>query len=361
MKKGTSLHILLAIPTLQIGGAERMVVDLANSLTLRGYTVSVLLMKPEYALRAALSTEIAVHTVPKSHRLDLGYTRRVRRMLQELQPDIVHTHLFGSDFYTGAAARALGIPHVVTEHNINKTEGRVRHVLKRYALSRASFCVAVSREVLAYMTRAFGVKGSRTRVIYPGIDTALFAKIPIIKKTHPIRFGLVGRLERQKGFDRALRALAALEDRDWQCTVIGSGSEHAALRRLTSALRIEDRVVFFPSQNDQKSLYIPIDVLLFPSRWEGFGRVVLEAMMSGRVVLAAEVGGVKEIITDKHSGVLAGSGTVPELLEGLRWICAHRASLPFIAKNARTAAAQIGSQDAMADAYEGVYTEVLRR
>lgn len=119
------------------------------------------------------------------------------------------------------------------------------------------------------------------------------------KKKHP-RFGLsavaVGRLEKEKNFDIAIKAIYEARDKthDIGLTIVGSGNEEESLRTLAKRFRIEDVVDFVPHTSDLSSYYASADVVLVPSEYEGYSMVIVEALAAHIPVIATDVGVARE-------------------------------------------------------------------
>ena len=135
------------------------------------------------------------------------------------------------------------------------------------------------------------------------------------------RFVAVGRLSRQKGYDRLLEALAVVRD-DFRVTVFGDGDERAALETQSYALGLVPRVTFAGFDANPAPWVAGADALLLPSRWEGLPNVALEALACGTPVIAApEAGGIGEI------AALAAPGAVTIASIGAEF-CAAMAGVP---------------------------------
>jgi glycosyltransferase involved in cell wall biosynthesis len=135
---------------------------------------------------------------------------------------------------------------------------------------------------------------------------------PIRWPSGPIRFAQVARLETEwKGHDVLLEALATKEwrDRDWRLTIFGTGPDEHYIRQLVDMYGLSEKVEFGGYVRDMKEVYASHHALLLPSRGEGTPLAALEAMMCGRLVIATDVGGNREIIDEGISGFIADAPT----------------------------------------------------
>ncbi len=299
------LHIVHCIPTLLFGGAERAVVDLVNASDPKYFRYTLLLFVDAQPLAAELIPGRAtVIVVPKTNRLGVGLRTSVRRILKELKPDIVHTHTFSADVWGRLAAHDLGIPVVTTEHNVNYDEGWVRSFIKRCLARYSVAYAACSTSVRNFVVQKYGVS-LPVEVIPWGIPLERFAYVNPPRFESPLKLLVLGRLAPQKGHVHLFDALATLRDRPWQLSVVGDGPLHRELVGRVKGLGLTDRVVFLPATRDVPQVMAAHDIVIVPSLWEGYGIVAMEAMAAGRLVVASDVGGLKDLIRDQETGFLA--------------------------------------------------------
>lgn len=349
-------HIVHIIPTLRFGGAEKMVVELANHCDRARWRFSIITFCNDIPLAAQLPANVKVYVVPKRGKLSWHLVGDLEKKLRELQPDVVHTHLFGADVWGRLAARRVGVPVVTTEHNIN-VENFMYDVVRRRLRHYSAVYVALSQAIAAYMRRAYGVR--EAAVIPTGVELAKFLPVPVPHFSNPIskpiRFLILGRLTKQKGQEIALRALSQVRHRNWQLTIAGNGEDREKLTHMTNALALADRVHLTKATADVAGLLAAHDVLVMPSLWEGLGIVAREAMAAGRVVVASRTGGLTEFIEDGETGYLVPAGSVKALRHQLNWLLDHPTeALETAAAGREFARAHFGVQP-MILAYEKIY------
>ena len=130
----------------------------------------------------------------------------------------------------------------------------------------------------------------------------------------------VGRLVHQKGLDLGLRALAELQDLEWEWRIAGDGPQRQFLGELAQELGVGDRVTFlgWQSRQDLAKWYHRSNLFLFPSRHEGMPNAVLEAMASGLPVVATRIAGNEELVVDGLTGRLVNPEDVTSLRDRLQ-------------------------------------------
>ncbi|WP_114288084.1 glycosyltransferase [Candidatus Halocynthiibacter alkanivorans] len=240
--------------------------------------------------------------------------RRGALPFRRIKADVIVSHLAVSwrTLPSLIALRALHadlrLIHVEHSYTECSTALNVKHkhrfmTLLRTAYSLFDRVVAVSHD----QARWFGARSLVARanlVVIP--STVDLDQFRVLATPGPeIRVvGAMGRLHRQKGFDTLIRAFVACEPRDMELHIHGDGPERAALETLAEG---DPRIRFFGHSDDPVAVMATLDAVAVPSRWEAYGLVALEARAAGRLVLAANVDGLKDQISEGASGVACAS------------------------------------------------------
>jgi D-inositol-3-phosphate glycosyltransferase len=186
---------------------------------------------------------------------------------------------------------------------------------------QADLLIASTADESSELVNAYGADPARVHVIAPGVDLSMFQPIDREEARRKIGYGpgrlllFVGRLERLKGVEVAIRALALLRDRshdDVRLLVLGEDSregdesEKERLKAVASELRVRDRVDFLGSvaHHELPFFYSAADVCVMPSYSESFGLVGLEAQACGTPVVGSDVTGLRSVVRDEVSGYL---------------------------------------------------------
>jgi glycosyltransferase involved in cell wall biosynthesis len=230
--------------------------------------------------------------------------------------------------------------------------------------------VAISEEVRRRLVDA-GVRRERIVVIHSGVEPPAGMPGPAGRAAARARFGIgeelaigiVAALERRKGHDVLLRALAALDAEvpPWRCLVCGGGSQHEPLLRLAADLGVEARVGFLGEQSQVADVLAALDVFVMPSRHEGLGVAVLEAMAMALPVVASAVGGLPEAVEQGRTGLLVPSDDPVALATALGELGRDRERARRMGAAGRERVLAEFSMEALTDRYETLYDEVCRR
>jgi glycosyltransferase involved in cell wall biosynthesis len=339
------LHLLVSLP---VGGAEDLVAAVVAGLEPARFDVHVATIGSPGLIGEELARAgYPVHSLGLDLKEDpdVKIIWQVRRLLKDLRPDILHTHLYHPGYYGRLAALGLGLKAIAASvHNVYARRKFHRRVWN-FLLSWTTDCIiTVSPQVWQDVGRYDAVARSRLRLLPNGISlTAL--EIPESREQAKERLGIsgfclgtVGRLEDQKGHAYLLQALPAMlaEIPDVTVLLAGDGRLRPSLEKLAQDLQVADRVRFLGTRRDMPLIYRATDVFVLPSLWEGLPLALLEAMGAGLPVVATQVGGIKEVVRDRENGRLipprnpgALAAAVMELARRPRW----RAEMGDAARN----------------------------
>lgn len=252
----------------------------------------------------ALGVPVTIIEVGSKHYLK--EYRALRRLISRLSPAIVHTHGYRADLIGGLAARGSNVPAVSTVHGFTGGSWRnqINEKLQLLAVRRSAAAIAVSRPLVDRLA-AEGVPRERIHLVPNAIASAsslsrLEARRRLDLSTDGFVVGWVGRLSPEKGPDVMLHALA-LSAPDCQLSVIGEGPERDSLRSLAEQSGIASRVVFHGEVASAASVMSAFDAIVISSRTEGTPITLLEAMSLGVPVIATNVGGIPDVVTDAEA------------------------------------------------------------
>ena len=278
--------------------------------------------------------------------------------------DLVHAHWWFPAGVQALAARA-GLPLVVTLHGTDVRLARSRPAARiacAHVLRAAARVTAVSGW-LAEQAAGFAPDlAGRVAVAPMPVDDLAFH--PGLGDRPRDELLFVGRLDRQKGADVALRAVAELRGQAAALAlrIVGTGPDEAALRRLAGELGVAGRVRW-DGQLPQAELaqrYRRAAVLLVPGRDEGLGLAAVEGQLSGAPVVAAAAGGLLDVVADGQTGRTFAPGRPEALARTVEAVLADPAGTARMAAAARRAAAARFGTTAATRAYAAVYAEALQ-
>lgn len=323
------IRVALCITDLDVGGAERALVELAMRVDRSRFTPTVFSLAPRppasaYSLARTLE-EAGIDPHFLGARSVWQFPSAVRgltRHLLDAKPDLVQTFLFHANIVGRLAARRAGVPRVVS--GIRVAEPRRWHAwAERLTRHRVDRHVCVSRAVAEFAARRMGLDPDTLLVIPNGVDVGRYEEcVPADPVSLGVRRGrrlvsFVGRFDRQKGVDLLIesagRWLAKLPDCD--LILVGRGSLESQLRERARHLGIGGRVFFLGWRSDVPAILTASSLAVLPARWEGMPNVLLEAMAAGLPVVAADVEGVGELLGPQAEAQVVPPGAARALAE----------------------------------------------
>jgi glycosyltransferase involved in cell wall biosynthesis len=308
------LRLLLVVDSLEVGGAERHVVDLAMALHRKGHEVEV-----ACSVSGGLSEPLEAAGVPVwplarrlvKRRVSVAYARGIRRLLGERRFDLVHAHIFASAIAAAIATLGKGVPLVITEHTEASWQTWRTRRVSRWAHRRAKRVIAVSTPIERRLIERDGVPPHLvTRIpnaVIPASDEPPdpAGPLPDAWVEGPL-VGVVARLQPEKGVANFLKAAARVSEISPRARflVVGDGPLREELLNLVEHLGISERVRFLGYRTDSRALMGLMDLLVVPSLTEGSPLIVLEAMAAGVPVVASAVGGIPDQVRHGREGIL---------------------------------------------------------
>ncbi|MHB8970004.1 MAG: glycosyltransferase [Pirellulaceae bacterium] len=314
------LQIALVITELEVGGAERCLVNLAVGLDRDQFAVTVYCLGPQprapqnRLARRLEEAHIPVHFLGFSRKWSfLAAVSTLRRRFDAQRPDVIQSMLFHANVVSSWAHRRDG--RGVLSLGVRVADpSRWRQWVEARVARRAQRIVCVSRSVADFAARHMGIEPACLEVIPNGVDVqACLRRRPADLTRYGIAPGrrvitCISRLAAQKGLDLLIRAtpnlFANLADHD--LLLVGDGPEAANLQRLAAEHQMSARIHFAGWQPAVPEILLASDLMVLPSRWEGMPNVLLEAMACGLPVVCSAAEGVAEVL-----GPLAEPQTAP--------------------------------------------------
>ncbi len=358
-------RIVLLIPTMVLGGAEKQLCLLAENLPRDQFDVHVMLLTHDGPRSDRLrQAGIPVTLIGKRFKADPSALFRLRAELRRLKPDIVHTWLFAANSFGRVAARMAGVPHIFASErcvDLWKTESQ-------FWIDRR-----LARFTEAITTNSSGVKDF---YVHHGIDPDLFRVIPNgiePRSATPIdreevyrRLGVpsdhklilaVGRLWPQKRYRDLIWAaelLATLRE-DITLVIIGDGPQRGELLRFRDAVTKPDRVRFAGNRADVEQLLPHADLFWIGSEFEGQSNSLIEAMQAGLAVVASDIPGNRDLVLPGETGRLVELGDAADFARQSGFLLEHREQAARLGEAARERIAREFTVEAMVEQHIAMY------
>ena len=310
-----------------MGGAERVVCDLADGLSNRGHAVTLIYLTGGVFL-APKNDRVRLIGVEMNSGMDLPRAfLKIKKIISGINPDVVHSHMVHANILTRLIRLVVPIKRLISTAHSSNEGGIIRMLAYRLTDRLADISTNVSREAVKIFEEKKAVKKGRMIPVHNAISVNKFSFNSAARSSIRAQLNLdddcklllsVGRLHEAKDYPNLFKALVILKKNGFagKACIVGEGSLRSELEEMAVALNLSDIVVFKGIRHDIPDLMSAADLFVFPSAWEGFGLVVAEAMACERVVVATDCGGVREIVGDlgylvppKNSAALADAIT----------------------------------------------------
>ena len=317
--------------SLTYGGIETMLVNIANAQAVECADVHVCIINDLYKedLIKSFRGDVTLHFLHRKYKSKgIGFIFKLNKLLMQLQPDAIHLH--GSRLYTFLWRKRLSRVASVTLHDLPTGSVRRGGLVGRlfpflfdsgnvYHIDNVPRVFAISEAVKDELWKNYGVKSA---VVCNGILTRNFALRQEREHGNPLRIVMVSRLEHdKKGQDLLIEAAAKLNG-SVHVDLIGEGSSREFLESLVKKLNAESIVSFLgvkPQPYIAEHL-ADYDLFVQPSRWEGFGLTVAEAMAANVPVLVSAGQGPAEVTCGNKFGWTFENGNSNDLAEKIKYL-----------------------------------------
>ena len=355
-------------------GAERVCVLLSAELQRLGVNTVVGAFRnyakaahPQF-LEQAQQAGLQVAAIDCKGRLDANAVSTIRTLVSRHKIDVIHSHEIKSDLYAYIAARGGNVRLVGTCHSWTTDSARDWAISIADRLLLRNFdAVAIVSETLRKRLRWLGIKHENIRLVENGIDCAPFALASRNRqRTGPgnlLIVGTVARLVRVKGLKYLLAAAATLlkEFPRTKFVIVGDGPELSTLQRQAIKLGIDQNVEFVGTRRNMPEVYASFDAFVLPSLSEAMPMALIEAMVSGRPVVASSVGAIPNMIVDGRDGLLVEATNTTALVTCLRSLLSSLEMRTALGRAAQNAGTMRFSLTGMALNYLSVYKSVIRQ
>lgn len=359
-------RILYLITRAERGGAQMHLLDLALGMQ-EQFEIEVATGEQGFLTEACRERGIPVHVLPHLEReirplADLQALQELRRLMRQIQPDLVHAHTFKAGFLGRLAAKSLGIASVYTVHMwpfgkaVPMSWRVAAPMCERQAARWCDRIISVS-ELGAKDAAQFGIgRKSQVLPILNGIpDHPGRARLD---RDSGLSCTMVARFTDFKDHGLLLRAFARVPG-EVRLKLVGDGATLTAARKLAEELGIRERVEFKGSRGDVPEILAQTDVFVLASKTETLPISILEAMRAGLPVVASDVGGVSEEVVDGETGFLVAPGSVEELSTSLVRLIADKALRIAMGRAGRRRFEEEFLADKMIERTEAVYRQIL--
>ncbi|EOA49358.1 glycosyltransferase family 4 protein [Bacteroides salyersiae] len=356
-----SKNVLITISHLAVGGTEIQTLNLVKALTQCGYKVTVICFFRHIQLTVSQFKEAGANiyivspqyndynikiTYPTNFKLISFLYTHLKKIIHQEQIDIVHVQ------YMPPALSVVLVLHyllhvkniIVTSHTMADIYQNLRfiHFIQKHCV-RAFTCITKKAEESFFnhsQLYSFDtiLKKRNHFTIYNTLSPYIQIREQNKEWGHPTCIGVISRLEKIKGMDLVIPAFTEIRKHhpEIKLLIVGSGSLKELMLQQAHSLQVEKSITWIDRQAQYhlQTYYDQIDILLMPSRSEGFGLTAIEGMARGCVVVASNTGGLPEVVKDKEVGLLHAQENTEDMTEKICYLLENPQYMKTLSMNA---------------------------
>ena len=367
--------ILFVIDGLEFGGGERLFLQLAVKLRDRYHFLVATDSGGKFA-HELRNLDIEVFSLNMTRQLALKPFYQIRDIIRHKKIKLVHSQGARADFFSRLAGRRARVPHIVSTiqmpvegFEVGFLRKLIYRLMDQFSGRYVDRFIVVSESLRKTITEGRGISDERVAKIYNGIELDQFH--PDLKRSNlrkqwgisaedPV-IGAIGRLVWQKGFEYLIEAMPEiLQDiSQAKLLLVGEGPLRHELEGLARKLDVYTRVIFAGFRSDIQDLLSMIDILAVPSLLEGFPMITLEAMAMAKPIVATQIEGIVEQISDSDEGILVPPRDTEALASAILRLIKERELGNRLGVAARSKIERYFSIDKMVKETEMVYLSLL--
>lgn len=351
-----------------------MFIDLATRLPKGKYRAVVVIRGKGWVYEELCRQGIKPLLLEAKGSFNWRYLNALCNLIRHERVDLIQSHLLGSNLYCSLAGLLTRTPVVATFHgSVDIGAGERLKGLKFAAINAGASCiVAVTDSLRDDIVARTLLKVTKIRVIYNGVDTAVFQRPHSSKLRekygwgeNEFLIGSLGNIRVAKGYDTLLRAAAILEQGSRSCRFViagqGKGALYEQLLAFRKELGLEGRVKFLGYIDDAADFLSNLDLFLSSSISEGLPLSAIQAMVARLPILATRCGGYEQLVTDQKNGRLVEVGNPGAIADAIDLLAADPDLRDMLAENARKHAVETYDVGVMLKAYEEIYQNLASK
>ncbi len=371
---------VIVISDLEFGGAQRQVVELANSMDPNKCLIYVVSLADYIPLADSLNKKKErFKLILRRWRFDFTVAFRLANFLREVQADVVHSYLFDAGIAARIAGRLARRPVVIdTERNTDYTLKKIESVAFRLTRWCNDMTIANSKAGANFNSRALKQPMSMYRVVHNGVDTERFQPRPQseLRKELGISLeelvvGMFASFKPQKNHPLFLNAARRLLDQGLRFRLLLVGDElykgmsdsvafKQEIQKTIDDLNLRSHCIFAGNRTDVERFYNVCDVTVLPSLFEGTPNVALESMASGVPVVVTEVSDNAYVVPDGRAGFIVKLNDVDALADRLGRLLTDKNLRTSMARGARSWVLKEFSCARLAEKTLAIYREAIQ-
>lgn len=377
------MKVLFLIDTLETGGAETSILEIASGL--ENWVPVVVNLYPGETLKPKFEMAgIKVYSLNIQAKFGVTEsTKKITEIIKKEKPDLIHATLFKAELISRLVGPKHNIPVINSFVNDTYSKERYRSLnfrqtcsLKLYewvdklTAKRVTKFMSITHAIIPTYAKVLNIDPSAVEVIYRGrdikalrekIDHRKLEQFKVIYGKGPIIL-TVSRLLSRKGYNESIRAMEKVVSMhpDVKYLIAGEGHDRSIFENLINKLGLQDNIFLLGNRSDVPSLMAFSSIFLFPSHYEGQGGALVEAMILGKPIISSKIPVIEESVENNHSALLFEPGNFSDISSKILWALENPVLMNSYGNNARLAAEKRFNIENVAYMHEKLYSKVVK-
>lgn len=319
------IKVCYVIGQLSKGGAEKQLYELIRGLNKKKFLPAVIsLSQGGFWSKEIKKIGIEVIELKRKKNMEISRLFNLIKIVRKMKPDIVHTYLFSANSYGRIAAIINRVPVIIASERNMPEIGKDKNIYQLYIDKVMGFfsdiIICNSQAAANILIDKYNFKKEKILVVHNGINTDI--SCTSVVRNSEIIIGTVCRLSPQKNLKLFLDMAKLLSDlkSDLKFMIVGDGLLRDDLEKYSEFLGVRHKIIFMGEQHNVFDLLQKISIFVNTSSYEGLSNAIMEAMLTGLPVVATDVGGNSELITNGETGFLCKPDNLEEIVEKVMYL-----------------------------------------
>lgn len=338
------IKIAYIIPTLSLGGAEKQQINIINGLDRKRFQIKLYVLKNKTQLLPLIEKKnIDVEICSINSIFEIKALVKFIKDIKEFEPDIIHSQMYNANILARFIKILLPKSKLINHyHGMSLWMTKSKLYLDKITSSMVDKFIVVSQKSFDVRLVREGYPEEKMVLMHNSVDLKPATKNEVCVEKNVLTIGMASRLIPLKNIESAIYMMSELIKKgfDLNLIVVGDGPEKENLLKYASELGLSDKVSLLGFVSEMKSFYDKIDIFCISSTTEDLPLSIVEAMMSGKPVLASNVGGIPGIVKDVPCTVLIDDfrdpveiGKIAEFLDTLEMYKCQKDLVDYAMKN----------------------------
>jgi len=366
-----SIRLMHIVLSLNIGGLERVVINLLKGLDPEIYTqILCCLEEPGALIHEVNRLGVKTISLKKGKGIDYLLLAKLAKVIRQEKIDIIHSHNPTPYFYGVLSGKLAGVPVIIhTRHGRNTPKSKREIYLRRFLSCMTDRIVAVSNDSMDAAINREKIPSRKVVTIFNGIDIERYRpNIDVVSKKKELGIldsdqviGIVARLSSEKDHSTLLDAFRIVlgNKKNIKLVIVGDGNLRGELQQKAQAISVGENTVFLGERHDVPDLLAVFDLFVLSSLTEGISLTLLEAMAAGLPVVATDVGGNAEVVMDSRTGLIVPPADPRSMANAILKIIRNSSMAKQMGILGRERVSEKFSTSAMVRKYDEIYRNAV--